>query len=83
MRSCIYCKGLLRPRRIEHMHRWAGQYCLIKNVRADVCGQCGEIFLPPASLKAIDRVVEHGRPTATVSVPVHDLRALTAAPSRG
>jgi YgiT-type zinc finger domain-containing protein len=83
MKSCFYCKGPLRTLRIEHMHRCGARYCLIKNVRADVCKQCGEAFLPPASLKAIDRVVANGQPLCRIAVPVHDLRALTPPLSRG
>lgn len=78
MKSCFYCKGPIKQRRIEHMHRWGGRHYLIKNVRAEVCEQCGETFLPPASLKAIDRVVENGQPEGKVSVAVYDLKTRAA-----
>jgi len=78
MKTCFFCKGPLRVRRIEHMHEWGGQRFLIQNVRAEVCGQCGEVFLPPATLKAIDRVVSEGRPKKHVSVAVFDLKSRAA-----
>lgn len=78
MKTCFFCKGPLRVRRIEHMHEWKGKRFLIKNVRAEVCGQCGEAFLGPATLRAIDRVVSTGRPKEHVSVAVFDLKARAA-----
>jgi len=57
MKICYYCKGPLCRRTIQHMHHWGGRHFLVKNVRAEVCGQCGEVFLSPATLKAIDRLV--------------------------
>ncbi len=78
MKTCYFCKGPLGNRQIEHMHEWAGQRFLIRNVRADVCGQCGEVFLDPGTLKEIDRVVSEGRPKEHVSVAVFDLKSHAA-----
>lgn len=47
-------------RRIEHMHECSGERFLIRNVRAEVCGQCGEVFLGPGALKGIDRAISKG-----------------------
>ena len=78
MKTCYFCKGPLRVRRIEHMHEWGGERYLIRNVRAEVCGQCGEVFLGAATLKEIDRVVAKGRPKTHVAVAVFDLRSRAA-----
>ena len=78
MKTCFYCKGPLRRRRIEHMHEWGGQRYLIKNVQAEVCSQCGEAFLAPATLKEIDRIVSKGRPKSHVSVAVFELKSRAA-----
>jgi YgiT-type zinc finger domain-containing protein len=78
MTTCYYCKGPLRRRRIEHMHEWGGERFLIKNVQAEVCGQCGEAFLGPATLKEIDRLVSNGRPKGHVSVAVFELKSRAA-----
>ena len=59
MKTCYFCKAALRRRRIEHMHQWDGKRHLIKNVTAEVCPQCGEAFLAPPALRALDRVVSH------------------------
>ena len=78
MKACYFCKGPLRVRRIEHVHEWGGERFLIRNVRAEVCGQCGEIFLGPSTLKEIDRVVAKGRPKGHVSVAVFELKSRAA-----
>lgn len=67
-----------RVRRIEHMHEWGGKRFLIQNVRAEVCGRCGEVFLSPATLKTIDRVVAKGQPKEHVCVAVFDLKSHAA-----
>ncbi len=78
MKTCYWCKGPLKRQRIEHMHEWAGQRFLIRNVSAEVCTQCGEAFLSPSTLKAIDRVVAEGRPRQSVSIPVFELKPRAA-----
>ena len=78
MKTCYFCKGPLRVRRIEHMHEWGGERFLIRNVAAEVCSQCGEVFLAPRTLKEIDRVVSRGRPSTHVSVAVFDLKSRAA-----
>ena len=78
MKTCYFCKGPLRVRRIEHVHEWGGERFLIRNVRAEVCGQCGEVFLAPGTLREIYRVVAKGRPKGHVSVAVFDLKSRAA-----
>jgi len=78
MKTCLYCKGPLRVRRIEHMHHWRGRHHLIKNVRAEVCDQCGEAFLAPTTLKEIDRLVAQDRPTGRLSVAVFEMKPRAA-----
>ncbi|HEX7406797.1 MAG TPA: YgiT-type zinc finger protein [Candidatus Binatia bacterium] len=78
MKTCYFCKGPLCVRRIEHMHEWGGERFLIRNVRGEVCTQCGETFLAPATLKQIDRLVTKGRPKEHVSVAVFDLKSRAA-----
>lgn len=72
MKTCFYCKGPLRRRRIEHMHEWSGRPVLIRNVAAEVCTQCGEVYLVPKTLDAID-AVGRKEPDGHVSVSVYDL----------
>ena len=71
MERCYFCRGHIVQRRIEHLHRWEGKIFLIKDLVADVCDQCGEIYLSPAVLERIDQVVEKSD-TATefITVPI-------------
>ncbi|MDP3063926.1 MAG: type II toxin-antitoxin system MqsA family antitoxin [Chloroflexota bacterium] len=74
MEQCPFCKGLVKERRIEHVHRWKGRLYVLRNVPAEVCTQCGEVFFAPAVLKAMDAIVA-GRvePAERLSVPVYSL----------
>ncbi len=74
MEECIFCHGKTEERRIEHVRQWQGQLYLFRNVPAEVCTQCGEVFFGPEALKAMDKVVL-GKAEAEehVSVPVYSL----------
>jgi len=74
MKTCPFCKAGLRRKRIEHMHRWGGRLCLFKNVRAEVCSQCGETFLGPEALRLMDAYTSKGTVGRTrIIVPVISL----------
>jgi len=74
MEQCLFCKGLVEARRVEHVHRWKGRLYVMRNVPAEVCTQCGEMFFAPDALKAMDAIVA-GRmePAERLSVPVYSL----------
>jgi len=74
MEQCIFCKGSIEKRRVEHVHHWQGRLYLFRNVPADVCTQCGEVFFSPEALKAMDEVLLGKAKTKEhVSVPVYSL----------
>ncbi len=74
MEECFFCKGNVEERRIEHVHKWEGQLYLFRNVPAEVCSQCGEVFFGPEALKAMDAVVlGKAKSKEHVSVPVYSL----------
>jgi len=71
MKSCPFCKAPLKRKTIEHVHRWGGRLFLFKNIRAEVCSQCGETFLKPAVLRLMDRCTTSGKVwKARISIPV-------------
>lgn len=78
MKTCYFCTAPLRVRRIEHMHECGGERFLLRKVRAEVCGQCGEVFLGLRALREIDRVVSRGRPSKHGIVAVFDLKSRAA-----
>ena len=71
MKICYFCKGAIEIKKIEHIHHWKGKMYLFKNLKAEVCSQCGEIFLPPESLKFMDKTIQSpGRIEAEIKIPV-------------
>lgn len=74
MKQCPFCKGVIKSKRIEHIHRWKGSLYILRNVPAQVCTQCGEVFFTPKALKAMDSVVTgKEKPEEHRSVPVYSL----------
>ena len=52
---CTNCGGALDYGR-EHVHRLGqGNDVALVRVQADICTQCGEVLLPPASSAKIER----------------------------
>lgn len=71
MKTCPFCKARIKPKTIEHVHRRGGRLYLFKNVRAEVCSQCGETFLKPEVLRMMDTVTATGKVGKTkISIPV-------------
>jgi YgiT-type zinc finger domain-containing protein len=76
MNRCYFCKGAVKPERVTHVHRWKGQVIILEDVPADVCQQCGEVYLAPNVLQAMDRIVELNqkeKPKKQLVVPVYSL----------
>ena len=71
MKTCYFCRGPVEARTIDYMARRGDTYTLVKGLRAEVCGQCGEIYLGIEASKAIDRALdETGASKESVVVPV-------------
>ena len=71
MKTCPFCKAPMKRKKIDHVHRWGERFYLFKNVRAEVCSQCGETFLGPKALRLMDEYSETGKVgKARVSIPV-------------
>lgn len=78
MKTCPFCKGLIEVKAIEHLHKWGND--IYRNVQAEVCQQCGEVFLHPDSLKSMDKCVkEKKKGYEVISVPVINLSEKGAA----
>ena len=77
MTRCIFCKGTLQQKRIEHVHTWGDRLVILQDVPVEVCQQCGETFFAPDTLRAMDKIVEEQRePKEVRPVPVFSLRSL-------
>ena len=76
MKKCYFCRGTVEGKRITHVHRWGDQVIILEDVPADVCLQCGEVYLSPDVLEAMDRLVNgevNEKPKREVRVPVYSL----------
>lgn len=74
MKTCPFCKAPVKRKVVEHVHRWGGRLYLFKNVRAEVCTQCGETFFGPEVLRMMDSLTASGKVGKNkISVPVISL----------
>jgi len=72
MDRCFLCRGRVTPKRIEHLHRWGDIMVLVKGLPAEVCENCNEVYLPPASLRLLDDLMRsRDAPTEFIQVPVY------------
>ncbi|MEF9426883.1 MAG: YgiT-type zinc finger protein [Candidatus Mariimomonas ferrooxydans] len=76
MKTCPFCKGNIEIRKINHMHKWDREFYLFENIQTEVCGQCGEVFFLPDTLKLIDKyVMEKKTGKKTMCIPVIEMSA--------
>ena len=75
MRRCPRCKNdALEPRTIRYSQEYRGNFCIIENVPARVCTQCGEIILSESIAEKIQRIIWTGAtPERTETVPVYEV----------
>ena len=74
MVRCYFCRGKVTAKKIEHLHRWGDALLLVKGLPAEVCEECGEAYLPPASLQLLDDLTaKQETPTEFVRIPVYSL----------
>lgn len=74
MKTCYFCKGPVKKAKIRHVHRWGERIIVFEHVPAELCQQCGEVYLDPHVLEAMDRIAgSDAEPKATISVPVFSL----------
>ena len=71
MKTCYFCKGPVAPAHIDHMARVERQYVLVRHVPAEVCSQCGEVYLDANASRHIDEAIAHATNSPErLSVPV-------------
>jgi YgiT-type zinc finger domain-containing protein len=56
MQVCYYCKGTVLRKKIRHIHEWGDKLIIFKDVPADVCSQCGEVYFEPDVVEMMDDV---------------------------
>ena len=55
--NCIMCKSKLAKSRVNHILDNMGRIVIIKNVPANVCGQCGEYFLDNDTAMRLEEII--------------------------
>lgn len=70
---CSVCGGNLRDTTITHQEQRDSKFYLFRNVPAQVCDACGEIWIEEKTLQKIDLLIEKGHPTRKVQTPLFDL----------
>lgn len=74
MTKCYFCGGRVDTKTIRHVHQWGEKVFIFKNVPAEVCAQCGEIYFGPGALEKMDTIVSGAvEPEEVSQVPVYSL----------
>lgn len=68
---CSVCGAPVRPKRITYLQEKQGELLLVSGVPADVCVQCGEEYLRPETVDAIQTLLESPQAPETRQVPVY------------
>jgi len=59
--TCTVCRGEVTRTTTSFPVELEGGFLIVKNVPADVCGQCGEVFIPDDVAEALEKTVEAAR----------------------
>jgi YgiT-type zinc finger domain-containing protein len=70
---CSVCGANLRRETITYTQTLGGKLSIVEDVPASVCPQCGEQYLDPDTVDAIQALVERGPVRETRHVPVYHL----------
>lgn len=73
---CSVCGTALRPQAITFTQTVGDKTYIVTDVPADVCPQCGETYLAPNTVDALQELIAGGKalPTRTVEVPVYQFQ---------
>lgn len=73
--NCPVCGGKRVKDFIRYDKRWGNSVAIFENVPAEVCPQCGEIWIDGKTLEKIEKVFLKGKkPSYTITVPVWHLK---------
>ena len=56
--KCVLCGGELREELVDVPFTYKGHLVLIRRLRAYVCEQCGDLYLPPSSDEIVKKVLD-------------------------
>ena len=71
MKVCYYCKGDITQKKVIVDYRWGNKLCIIKDVPALVCDQCGEKYFDSKVSRTMEKIVLNGENKIDlINVPV-------------
>ncbi len=71
---CSVCGTVLKEEKITYSQAIGNKFYIVKNVTAQVCHQCGEEYLSPDTVDAIQELIEGKKtPPKIQEVPVYYL----------
>lgn len=71
---CSVCGASVKKQKIRYTQNLGDKIFIVENVEAEVCKQCGEQYLFPDTVEAIQNIIESGKlPKETRQVPVYYL----------
>ena len=59
MMDCVLCKGNLNSGTINYPIDLGDKFILIKEVPANICGQCGEYYIDDEVFEKIENIINH------------------------
>ncbi len=72
---CSVCGGRVKPKTITFTHELNGTVCLVDDVPAEVCVQCGERYISPSTVIAIEKTLKREQPDEMRPIPVYHFPA--------
>jgi len=75
-KKCSICGAKLITKTIKYTQELDGKIYVVENVPAQVCFQCGEVYLSPDTVDALQKIINKGKAKEVISVPVYRFPAL-------
>ncbi len=74
-KQCAICGGI-KENRIQTIDRhWGDKLLIFEDVPVEVCTECGEVWLSPETVEAMEKVVKSNQiPEKTISVPAWSIK---------
>jgi YgiT-type zinc finger domain-containing protein len=75
---CAVCGGELRHTTITHEEKRGEHRYLFEHVPAQVCSNCGELWVKETTFRQIDQLIREGKPAREVQIPVYEFAVSSA-----
>ncbi len=69
--KCSLCGAKLVTKTIKYTQELDGKIYVVENVPAQVCSQCGEVYLSPDTVDVLQKIINKGKAKEIINVPVY------------